>query len=68
MESTHPFAKVKKELKVEGKTYNYFSLPDLGDKRVSNLPFSIRVLLQSAVRNYDDFSIKSKLCFLLSFF
>ena len=30
----------------------------LGDKRIEKLPYSIRVLLESAVRNCDDFAVK----------
>ena len=30
----------------------------LGDKRLAKLPFSIRVLLESAIRNCDEFSVK----------
>ena len=60
MESANPFSQVKKELQVEGQTYHYYSLPDLADERVKTLPYSIRVLLESAVRNCDEFSVKSK--------
>jgi aconitate hydratase len=58
MESPNPFS--KKEIDVEGQKLSYFSLPDLGDARVETLPYSIRVLLESAVRNCDDFNVKSK--------
>ena len=58
--ATNPFNHVKKELKVEGKNFSYYSLPALGDKRVEKLPFSIRVLLESAVRNCDEFEVKSQ--------
>jgi len=37
---------------------SYYKLPALGDKRLEKLPYSIRVLLESAVRNTDDFSVK----------
>lgn len=37
---------------------SYYNLPALGDKRLEKLPYSIRVLLESAVRNTDDFSVK----------
>ena len=61
MESTaNPFSQVKKNLDVNGTTYNYFSLPALGDDRVNTLPYSIRVLLESALRNCDEFNVKSK--------
>ena len=60
MESANPFASVKKTLEVNGQKYTYFSLPDLNDERVKTLPYSIRVLLESAVRNCDEFNVKSK--------
>ena len=60
MESANPFASVKKEIDVAGQKYHYYSLPHLGDERVKTLPYSIRVLLESAVRNCDEFNVKSK--------
>jgi aconitate hydratase len=33
------------------------SLPDLGKEKIEKLPFSIRILLENAVRNKDDFAI-----------
>lgn len=58
MEAANPFDHVKKQLEVNGKSFNYFDLPALGDDRYSKLPFSIRVLLESAVRNCDEFNVK----------
>lgn len=60
MESANPFSSARQELEVEGHKYSYFSLPALGDDRIKTLPYSVRVLLESAVRNCDDFSVKSK--------
>ena len=60
MESANPFNSIKKDIDIEGQKYSYFSLPDLKDARVETLPFSVRVLLESAVRNCDEFSVKSK--------
>jgi aconitate hydratase len=60
MESANPFAHVRKELDVEGEKLHYFSLPALNDERIKTLPYSIRVLLESAVRNCDEFNVKSK--------
>ena len=49
---------------------SYYNLPALGDSRIGKyhvpifntflekLPYSIRVLLESAVRNTDDFAVK----------
>lgn len=55
----NPFDKVNKSIKVEGKDYNFYSLPALNDSRLEKLPYSIRVLLESAVRNCDEFAVKS---------
>ena len=59
-ESKNPFDKCKVDLKVDDKTYQMYKLSSLEDPRYQKLPFSIRVLLESAVRNCDDFNIKRK--------
>lgn len=41
-------------------TYHYFDLKGLNDARLEKLPFSIRVLLEAAVRNCDNFNVKGK--------
>jgi len=51
----NPFDKVKKGM---GKNH-YYNLPALGDKRLENLPYSIRILLESAVRNCDEYNVQS---------
>jgi aconitate hydratase len=47
--------KTRRTLTVDGKTYNYFSLPEaakaIGD--ISRLPFSLKVLLENVLR-YED--------------
>lgn len=43
---------------VGDKTYQYYDLIGLNDERLAKLPFSIRVLLESAVRNCDEFNVK----------
>mmetsp|Transcript_16758 Transcript_16758/g.18633 ORF Transcript_16758/g.18633 Transcript_16758/m.18633 type:complete len:894 (+) Transcript_16758:20-2701(+) len=53
----NPFESVKKDLTVGDQTYHYYSLPDLNDERTAKLPYSIRVLLESAVRNCDEYNI-----------
>ena len=60
MSSIHknPFSSLVKNLSL-GNTYRYYCLPALGDKRLLDLPYSIRILLESAVRNCDEFSVKS---------
>src|SRR5690554_3547229 len=46
-----------RELVVKGKSYHYSSLKDLSNANVERLPFSIRILLENVLRNYDGFSI-----------
>lgn len=59
MARTNPFESCKTELKVGGVSYSYYSISKLNDKRVANLPYSVRVLLESAVRNADEFQVTS---------
>ena len=49
-------AQAVKEISVNGKKYKYSSLKDL-KVNVEHLPFSIRILLENILRNYDGFSI-----------
>lgn len=49
-------AKSQKDITVNGKKYHYSSLKDL-EKNIEHLPFSIRILLENTLRNYDGFSI-----------
>ena len=44
----HPYASLKKELEVDGKTYSYFDFAALDPAKANTLPFSIRILLESA--------------------
>lgn len=48
---------LKKKLTVNGKTYNYYALSDLTLGEVEKLPFSIRILLENAIRNHDGFGV-----------
>ncbi|PHJ23199.1 aconitate hydratase acn irp, partial [Cystoisospora suis] len=52
----NPFAYVAKTLPGTNKTY--YDLRALQDERLKTLPYSIRVLLESAVRNCDGYSIR----------
>ncbi len=57
----HDSLKTRKTLTVDGKAYDYFSLPDaaakLGD--ISRLPFSLKVLLENLLRYEDDRSVNT---------
>jgi len=49
----NPFDSVKTSL---GGSH-FYNLPRLGDSRLETLPYSVRVLLESAVRNCDEFNV-----------
>ena len=52
----HTNAKSVKELSVNGIKYHICSLKNLSNN-IEHLPFSIRILLENVLRNYDGFSI-----------
>jgi len=54
------FENAKQELQVGDKKYTMFNITALNDDRVAKLPFSIRVLLEAAVRNCDNFNVKAE--------
>lgn len=56
MSGPNPYSELLSEIQVEGETYRYFDLPALGSQ-YSSLPYSIRVLLESAIRHCDNFQI-----------
>ncbi|WP_186577364.1 aconitate hydratase AcnA [Aquibacillus kalidii] len=52
-----------KQFELNGKKYNYYhlkALEDAGLGKISRLPFSIRVLLESLIRQYDGHVIKEE--------
>ncbi|MEO7264474.1 MAG: aconitate hydratase AcnA [Ferruginibacter sp.] len=51
--------KIKKLLPTIVGTFTYYSLTELEKQgyNISKLPFSIRILLENALRNFDDFAI-----------
>ena len=50
---------IKKLLKTKNGTFTYYSLQELEKQgyNIGKLPFSIRILLENALRNFDDFAI-----------
>lgn len=56
---TNSFAHIVDSLDPHKPDHKFFNLTKLGDPRYARLPFSIRVLLESAVRNCDEFLVKS---------
>ncbi|XP_024370454.1 aconitate hydratase, cytoplasmic isoform X1 [Physcomitrium patens] len=55
MSEGNPFKNLVTEL--AGSKSKYYSLVKLGDKRLDTLPYSIRILLESAIRNCDNFHV-----------
>lgn len=51
--------KIKKLLATKNGNFTYYSLAELEKQgfAISKLPFSIRILLENALRNFDDFAI-----------
>ena len=53
--------KCRRTITVDGKPYTYFSLPEAeknGLSGISNLPFSMKVILENLLRYEDDRSVK----------
>lgn len=50
---------IKRELRTKKGTFNYWSLEELQrqGKRIDEMPFSIRILLENVLRNFDDFAV-----------
>lgn len=60
MAESNPFnSRCLKDLQVGGTNFKYYNLQSLEDPRLSRLPYSIRILLESAIRNCDEFEVKS---------
>ncbi|MCC7066208.1 MAG: aconitate hydratase AcnA, partial [Planctomycetes bacterium] len=62
MAARNPFSS-RSTLKVGKQTYTYFSLQALekaGIAQLSRLPYSIRILLEQALRNLDEYVVQSK--------
>ena len=50
----------RKKLKNKSSNFSFFHLKKLSDLKVGNpdsLPFSIKILLESALRNYDNYQV-----------
>lgn len=56
---TNDIYQIKKLLNTKNGTFSYYSLAEMQKQGydVEKLPFSIRILLENALRNYDDFAI-----------
>jgi aconitate hydratase len=56
--SKDPF-KIKRKLDTKNGSFSFYSLPELEKQgyKISSMPFSIRILLENVLRNFDDFAI-----------
>ncbi|XP_032069069.1 cytoplasmic aconitate hydratase isoform X1 [Thamnophis elegans] len=55
---SNPFAHLTEPLDLGQSAKKFFNLNHLKDARYAHLPFSIRILLEAAVRNCDEFLVK----------
>ncbi|WP_332694598.1 aconitate hydratase AcnA [Halalkalibacter lacteus] len=63
MSTKNDVFKAKSSFSLDGKTINYYSLKALEDAglgNVSKLPYSVKVLLESVLRQYDGYVIKEE--------
>ncbi|RAL41828.1 hypothetical protein DM860_009010 [Cuscuta australis] len=62
MASGNPFKGILTSLPKPGggEFGKFYSLPALNDSRIDKLPYSIRILLESAIRNCDNFQVKKE--------
>ncbi|CAG9136110.1 unnamed protein product [Plutella xylostella] len=59
MASNNPYKHLLKSVEINGKSYDYYDIAALGPK-YARLPYSIRVLLESCVRNCDNFQVREQ--------
>jgi aconitate hydratase len=52
----------KETLNINGTDYTFYSLPELQNQgyNIDKIPFSIRILLENAMRNYDGFAVTTE--------
>eukprot|EP00096_Caligus_rogercresseyi_P008843 TRINITY_DN2867_c0_g1_i1.p1 TRINITY_DN2867_c0_g1~~TRINITY_DN2867_c0_g1_i1.p1 ORF type:complete len:899 (+),score=272.32 TRINITY_DN2867_c0_g1_i1:279-2975(+) len=55
----NPYEHILKSFESNGRTFKYYDVSSLGNS-YGKLPYSIRVLLESAVRNCDNFQVHEK--------
>lgn len=53
--SKNAFDPLRQKLNIAGKDIEYYSMAKLGDPRLEELPYSVRILLENALRNNDGF-------------
>ncbi|XP_059047351.1 cytoplasmic aconitate hydratase-like [Achroia grisella] len=57
--TSNPYERLLRTIEINNKTYKYYDLASFGAK-YDRLPYSIRVLLESCVRNCDNFQVLEK--------
>ncbi|CAH0698346.1 unnamed protein product [Spodoptera exigua] len=57
--TNNPYQHLLKTIQIDGKQFKYYDVTGLGEK-YDRLPYSIRVLLESCVRNCDGFQVLQK--------
>ncbi|XP_072260516.1 cytoplasmic aconitate hydratase isoform X2 [Pyxicephalus adspersus] len=57
---SNPFQQLVEPLDPNVPDKKFFNLHKLNDERYARLPFSVRVLLEAAIRNCDEFLVKRK--------
>lgn len=55
--SSNPYHHCLTQLTLDNHTYHYYDLNKLKDPRITQLPISVRVLLECAIRNCDGFNV-----------
>ena len=55
--STNPFDKILSEVDVLGEKCKFYDLSKLNDDRVKKLPYTVRVVLETCIRNCDNFKV-----------
>ncbi|KAF2348447.1 Aconitase/3-isopropylmalate dehydratase large subunit alpha/beta/alpha domain [Trinorchestia longiramus] len=57
-EKSSPYKALLQPLSAAGEQFSYFNIPALNPQKYDRLPFCVRVLLESAVRNCDNFQVR----------
>jgi len=56
----HVFKQCESSLNCDGKEFSFFDISKLASEDIDRLPFSVRVILESCIRNCDGFQIHKK--------
>ena len=57
--SSNPFDRLLTEVEVAGKACKFYDLSKLNDPRVEKLPYTVRVVLETCIRNCDGFKVSA---------